>query len=184
MGPRTFMLFFKMRQFFYFRKRENYKMAKLSDLSLKHRLFMKTYRYRSEEWSPAQMKKPLSGSRVAVVTTAALYGPDQEPFDESLRGGDFSYRIIPLDIDLNSLELGHRSSAFDPHGVEADKNLALPFDRLREFAKEGFIGEVNRRHLSFMGAITAPGRLLKQTAPEAVKLLKQDRVDVVLLTPV
>jgi hypothetical protein len=35
-----------------------------------------------------------------------------------------------------------------------------------------------------MGSITAPGRLIARTAPEAAQLLVQDQVDVALLFPV
>jgi hypothetical protein len=35
-----------------------------------------------------------------------------------------------------------------------------------------------------MGSITAPGRLLKETAPEVARKLKEDGADWVLLTPV
>ena len=90
-------------------------MAQVSDLTLKHRLFMKAYRYRSYNWSPgATLKKPLAQARVAAITTAAFYLPHQAPFDESIKGGDVSYREIPRDVDLKSLEIGHRSDAFDP----------------------------------------------------------------------
>jgi len=40
------------------------------------------------------------------------------------------------------------------------------------------------RHLSFCGAITAPGRLRKEAAPAAAQLLVDDGVDVALLFPV
>jgi hypothetical protein len=50
--------------------------------------------------------------------------------------------------------------------------------------QKGTIGDVNWRHFSFMGAITAPGRLMTRTAPEVAALLVEDQVDAVLLTPV
>jgi len=46
------------------------------------------------------------------------------------------------------------------------------------------IGEVAPRHFSFMGSLTAPGRLIKQTAPAAADLLVEDQVDIALLVPV
>lgn len=160
-------------------------MAKISDLKLKYRLFMKTYRYRSFEWGTgARLSKPLSDSKIAVVTTAAFYEPNQEPFDEELKGGDPTYRIIPADTELQLLRIGHRSEAFDHSGIEQDKNLALPFERLSELHSEGFIGQVNHRHFSFMGSVTAPGRLMGVTAPQVARMLQEDEVDGVLLTPV
>jgi hypothetical protein len=50
--------------------------------------------------------------------------------------------------------------------------------------REGAIGSFNRRALSFMGSITAPGRLIRETAPRAAELFVEDEVDVVLLVPV
>jgi hypothetical protein len=68
--------------------------------------------------------------------------------------------------------------------MRADPNLAFPIDRVREFAARGRIGNVNRRHLSCMGSITAPGRFIRDTAPEAAGWLAGDAVDVALLVPV
>jgi D-proline reductase (dithiol) PrdB len=160
-------------------------MAKLSDLRLKYRIFMHTYRYRQFDWRPgAVLKKPLSQSRLAVVTTAAFFRPDQPPFDTSIRGGDYSFREIPLETDLSTLQIGHKSDAFDHSGIENDKNLALPLDRLRELKAEGCIGDMATRHYSLMGSISAPACLTNITAPEIARRLREDEVDGVLLTPV
>ncbi len=160
-------------------------MAKISDLKLAYQVFMKAYPYRRIDWHPgACLKRPLSEARVAVVTTAAFFRPDQAPFDTSIRGGDYSYRIIPLDTDLSTLKIAHRSDAFDIRGITTDKNLALPLDRLKSLAENGVIGSVAPRHFSFMGSIAAPGRLIANTAPEVSQMLRDDEVDAVLLTPV
>ena len=160
-------------------------MAKISDLKLAYQVFMKAYPYRRLDWRPgARLKKPLSQARMAVVTTAAFFRPDQPPFDNSIRGGDYSYRIIPIDTDLSTLRIAHRSDAFDIRGITSDKNLALPLDRLKSLAEVGIIGSVSPRHFSFMGSIAAPGRLTTNTAPEVAPMLVEDEVDAVLLTPV
>ena len=111
------------------------------------------------------LAKPIKEARVAIVTTAALRTPDQPAFDTSIKGGDWSYRVLDANVDLRALRIAHRSDAFDVRGLEADKNLALPLDRLKSLAREGVIGEVAPRHFSFMGSIAAPGRLIAQTAP-------------------
>jgi D-proline reductase (dithiol) PrdB len=160
-------------------------MARLADLKVKYRLFMQAYPYRHVDWRPGtQLVKPLGQASIAVVTTAAFYLPSQTPFDQSFRGGDPSYREIPGDACVRTLEVAHKSDAFDHTGVEADQNLALPLDRLRELAQQRIIGCVAKRHFSFMGSITAPGRLIDSTAPEVARHLKSDGVDAVLLTPV
>lgn len=160
-------------------------MARLSDLPLKYRLAMRMYRHRSLDWRPgAVLDRPLSQARIAVVTTAAFHSPDQPAFDESRRGGDVSFRVIPVGTRLDDLCIAHRSDAFDHRGIEADKNVALPLDRLDELARDHRIGCVAPRHISFMGSIPAPGRLITGTAPEVARLLQSDGVDGVLLTPV
>jgi D-proline reductase (dithiol) PrdB len=160
-------------------------MARLSDLKLKNRLYMQAYPYRHIDWRPAaQLHKPLSDSKISVVTSAAFHSVDQKPFDRTIRGGDYSYREISEDIALEKLRIGHKSDAFDHMGIENDKNLALPLDRLRELKQEGLIGGLAKRHYSFMGSITAPGRLVQITAPEIGRCLAEERVDAVLLTPV
>jgi D-proline reductase (dithiol) PrdB len=160
-------------------------MAKLSDLELKYRLYMQAYPYRHIDWRPcAQLRKPLSEARIAVVTSAAFYSAGQKPFDPAARGGDYSYREIAEDVAMEALQIGHKSDAFDHSGIEKDKNLALPLHRLRELKDDGVIGEVAKRHYSLMGSIVAPGRLMSMTAPQIAGSLAEDGVDAVLLTPV
>ena len=160
-------------------------MAQLSDLKLGYRAYMNAYPYRRAGWRDgARLVRPLHEARIAIVTTAAYYQPGQPPFDVSVRGGDCSYRVLPSDTDLSTLRIAHRSDAFDVRGMASDKNLALPLDRLKALAEQGVIGSVAPRHFSFMGSISAPGRLVAGTAPEVARMLLEDAVDAVLLTPV
>jgi len=159
--------------------------ARLSDLSARHQLFMRTYRYRSVDWRPgARLTRKVDACRVAVVTTAAFFLPDQEPFEVESRGGDVTYRVIPRGADLSTLDHAHKSNAFKHESMERDPNVALPLDRLEVMAAEGMIRSVAPRHFSFMGSISAPARLVQRTAPSVARALRQDGVDVVLLTPV
>lgn len=160
-------------------------MAETSELALKWRLFLMGYRWRRIDpvpWTP--LEKPLSECRLALVSTAGLVLPGQEPFDETVKGGDWSFREVPADADVASLRDTHRSEAFDHSGVERDPNLAFPLDRVRELAAEGRIGEVAPRHVSLMGSLSAPGRFQRDTAPEVARRLVADGVDAALLVPV
>lgn len=160
-------------------------MGDLGEFSRTLRLFLKAYRWRRIDpvpWTP--LRKPLSESRVAIVSSAGLVLPEQAPFDATRRGGDVSFREIPTDTDVALLVDTHRSESFDHSGIASDANLAFPLDRLRELVASGRIGSLAPRHLSFMGSITAPGRLVHQSAPEAVSKLAEDGVDVALLVPV
>lgn len=158
-------------------------MASLKDLPFILRTFMRTYRYRTHDWTGARLSRALANSKIAVVTTAGLYPPDRPPFDASLKGGDPSWREIAADVPLGSLLAGHKSKAFDHTALDRDRNLALPLDRLRELQAEGAIGEVNSRHYSFMGSIVRPGPLVERTAPQVADRLVEDGVHAVLLTP-
>lgn len=160
-------------------------MGEFKEFSLPVRLFLRAYPWRRIDpvpWAPLQ--KPLAQCRVALVSSAGFVLPGQEPFDESRRGGDPSFRDIPADVEVSTLVDTHRSESFDHSAMRQDPNLVFPIDRVRELAAEGRIGAVNRRHLSFMGAITAPGRLVRQTAPEAAQKLVADQVELALLVPV
>lgn len=160
-------------------------MADMGALPLMLRTFLRAYPWRRVDPVPcARLQKPIAACRIALVSTAGLVPPGARPFDPRVRGGDYSYRVIPRDTDVRELVDCHRSESYDHTGIARDRNLAFPLDRLRELAAEGVIGEVAPRHLSFMGSITAPGRLVRDTAPEAAALLVGDGVDVALLVPV
>ena len=160
-------------------------MGELGEFPWLTRQFLRLYPWRRVEpvpWSP--MQQPLAASRVALVCSAGFALPDQERFDARVKGGDVSHRWIPADAEVGDLRSHHRSRAFDHAGIEADANLALPIDRLSELVQRGRISEVAPRHLSLMGSITAPGRLVRETAPEMARGLVADQVDVALLVPV
>jgi len=156
-----------------------------SEFSLAIRLFLKAYQWRKIDpvpWTP--LKKPLAQCKLALVSSAGFVLPDQPHFDGSIKGGDPSFREIPSGVDVKTLVETHRSESFEHAGLRQDPNVGFPIDRVRELAASGRIGSVNHRHLSCMGSITAPERLLQDTAPPAVRCLVQDQVDVALLVPV
>ncbi|HUI25059.1 MAG TPA: glycine/sarcosine/betaine reductase selenoprotein B family protein [Candidatus Kryptonia bacterium] len=160
-------------------------MGDVSEFSLPVRLFLRAYRWRRIDPVPwTLLTKPLAQCRVALVSSAGFVAPGQRPFDNSIRGGDVSFRDIPSDVDPHALIDTHRSESFDHSGLRLDPNVAFPIDRVRELAGRGRIGTINRRHLSFMGSITAPGRLVRDSAPEAARRLVSDGVDIALLVPV
>lgn len=166
-------------------------MAKLDDVELAERLFLKGYpfnRYAPRPDNPVTiamtpLRKPLAACTVALVTTAGLSLPGQPPFDTTIKMGDTSFREFPADMPLQSLEMHQRSWAFDHTGVLRDRNLALPLDRLREMRGRGEIGAIAPHHYSFMGSIIGPSKLIKESAPEVARRLAADNVDAVVLTP-
>ena len=129
---------------------------------------------------PWTTPKPLHESRVAIVTTAGLRVESNADWN----AGDQGSTLIPHDAE--NLTLAHYSPNFDRVGWILDKNVVFPIDRLNELAEEGIIGSVANTHISFMGA--QPDHTLEtirlDSGPAAAKLLKDDEVDLVLLTPV
>lgn len=122
----------------------------------------------------------LPQARVAIVTTAGLRADGQERWDP----GDLTFTVLPG--HARALAMVHASTNFDRAGFNADINLVYPIDRLRELADQGVIGSVAPRNISFMGATGGQTMttLLIDTGPAAARLLRDDGVDVAILTPV
>ncbi len=162
-------------------------MATYDDLKFHHRIFTKNYpfsRYSVKDNPCAKLEKPVRECKFALVTTAGLMRPDDERFSNLIKLGDTSFREIPNDFEVQDLIEDHDSDSFNHDGITADRNLAFPLDRFKELEKEGKIGSLNHRHFSFMGSIIAPNSLIKTSAPNVAKLLKEDKVDAVFLAPV
>ena len=125
--------------------------------------------------------KPLSESRVAIVTTAGLR---VEETGELWSQNDSSFTVLPH--GAANLAFAHFSPNFDRSGFNADVNTVLPMDRLDELAAGGVIGSVADQHISFMGAQKDHGltTMRLDTGPEAGQILRSDGVDVAILTPV
>jgi D-proline reductase (dithiol) PrdB len=132
-------------------------------------------------WTP--LKKLLNESKIAMITTAGVHHNDQKPFDMNDPDGDPTFREISLERPVSDLMITH--DYYDHSDADRDINIVFPVERLREFEKEGIIGEVAKRHYGFMGHIDgrhiAP--LINKYTPEVARRLKADNVDVVLLTP-
>jgi D-proline reductase (dithiol) PrdB len=120
----------------------------------------------------------LRARRVAIVTTSGVHARGDRPFEV----GAADYRIIPGDTPAGELVMSHSSVNFDRSGFQEDINVVFPIERLRELAAEGIIGSVSEFHYAFMGAASI--RAIEPKARELGALLKKDRVDAVLLTPV
>ena len=117
--------------------------------------------------------------RVAIVTTAGLHVRGDRPFGT----GGMDYRVIPGDVAARDLVMSHTSVNFDRSGFQADWNVAFPLDRLKELVRDGMVGSAAQFHYSFMGAVS-PVTRYEPKARELGKLLREDQVNTVLLSPV
>ena len=127
----------------------------------------------------APLAKPLSESRVGIVTTASLpHG--QEVVDGVLRGGKqvYSAEVEPLPEKLFTDDL-----SWDKESTHTDDVPSfLPIPQLQRRVEEGRIGSLAPR---FHGLPTdySQRRTTEQDAPEILARLRQDQVDVALLVP-
>src|SRR3981081_3407568 len=143
------------------------------------------YRWAHYVDAPFQsLKKPLSQSRVVIVTTAAPFDPakgDQGP-GAKYNGGAKFYSVYDADTSQNhDLRISH--IAYDRvHTSADDSGTWFPLPQLRRLAREGRIGEVAPR---FFGAPTnrRPRVTLETDAPEILARCRADKVDAAVLVP-
>jgi D-proline reductase (dithiol) PrdB len=123
----------------------------------------------------------LSRATVAIVTAGGVHLEEQEPFNIADELGDLTYRVIPPDADPKDLMVTHHH--YDHADADADINVVFPLDVLRDLKAEGFIREVARKHVGYMGYTMQLKAMYEGTAPEiANEIDRGSRADVVLLT--
>lgn len=132
-------------------------------------------------WAPLTTR--ISESRVALVTTGGVHLKRDAPYNMRDPAGDPTFRSIPGDVNPADLKITH--NYYDHTDADRDINVVFPLERLGDLARSGEIGSVASHHFSFMGHILPPHihTLMHRTAPEVARLLGQDAVDLVLLTP-
>ncbi len=132
--------------------------------------------------------KPLSESKVALLSTAGLSMKGDAPFDMEMERrrptrGDPSWRRLTSDATSATIEANHLH--IDTGYIERDLNVALPVDRLRELVEAGEVGSMAEHHYSIMGFqgndTTA---LVGESAPAIAQAMKSEEVDLALLAPV
>ena len=131
-------------------------------------------------WST--MRKPLSESKVSMVTTGGLHVRGDDPFRTSA-GADASFRTIPRKTPSDNIVQSHFSISFDRTSIYRDLNVTYPVDRLNELVNMGKIGTLSQNYYSFMGAIRDVSGLIETSGPLVAEKLKSENVDIVLLTP-
>ena len=159
-------------------------MPRLETLSEVQRKMLQMFPCMEHEGTPwTPMRKPLSESKVALVTTAGLHLRDDKPFVTDTQGGDPSYRVIPRGTPAADIIQSHVSIGFDHAGIYRDINVTYPIDRLDELKEQGVIGSLADNNYSFMGALRDSTRVYEGTGPEVARKMLEEGVEVVFLTP-
>ena len=132
--------------------------------------------------------KPLSQSRIALVTTAGINVRGVEPpFDYEREQahpdwGDPTYRTLPRDLRQDQVQSGHLHINNDD--IDLDFNVAIPIAPMLELERLGVIGSLAPTSYSFMGYQPDTTEWRARYAPEVAQRMKSEQVDAVLLTPV
>ena len=127
-------------------------------------------------WCP--VKKPLSESRVALLSSAALRLAHQERF---IPREDFSYRRVPSEPSAGEIVIDHHSGI--GRVPKQDPEIVFPRTALANLQMRGVIGSLAPFHFSFMGGLRDHGKIENELATAMANELKQVQVDLALLVP-
>lgn len=127
-------------------------------------------------WQPLVPR--ISSSRVALLTSAAVRTPEQSPF---VPPEDASYRPIPAEPYAADLVSDHRS----PLGTHfrRDPEVVFPRAALKALAERGIVGSVAETHYSFVGGTRNHDGIENDLARGVTRDLREQGVDLAVLTP-
>ena len=149
--------------------------------------YEKTYNYAHNVEIPfSPLKKPLSESRVTLVTTASFVLMDEEghPLEEPMMLGTNEMEVFTAPSDWPADRILSTSEDHDRYQTDMeDVNAFFPTARMQEFLKEGVFGSLSKNYYR-----TLPNYSHRKTTevdgPEILRQCREDNVDVALLSPV
>jgi hypothetical protein len=149
--------------------------------------YEKTYNYAYNQDFPfTPLKKPLSESRVSLVTTASFVLLDEVGnwLEEPGMIGTNELEVFTVPSDWPTDRILSTSTDHDRYQTDmADVNAFFPTTRMQEILKEGTFGSLSKNYYR-----TLPNYSHRKTTevdgPEILRQCREDNVDVALLTPV
>ena len=133
-------------------------------------------RERPVPWTP--LARPLEHCRVALLGSGGVYLEGQTPF--ALKD-DTSIRSIPSDVSVDRLRISH--FGYPTGDAEEDANCVFPLDPLRKLVRDGVLGELAPTAIGTMGGIYSQRRVVVETAPAVVEVLRAEQVDLLFAVP-
>ena len=125
--------------------------------------------------------KDLKKAKIALMTTGGIVpvdNPDRIQSASATRWG--KYDISSMDR-LKSGEFKTIHAGFDPAAANADPNVIMPVDVMKEMLNEGVYGELHDYFYSTVGTGTTQAEA-ERMAAEILELIKADGVDGVIMT--
>ena len=136
--------------------------------------FEKAYAWAHFEDTPfTPSGKPVAESKLALITTAALY--DRQATDPRLVASGETAEP-PERLFGNDLSWDKRATHLD------DLNSYFPIDRLSELVSEGLLGRVAPR-FHCVPTEYSQRRTMRKDAPEILARCREDGADIALLVP-
>jgi D-proline reductase (dithiol) PrdB len=135
-----------------------------------------------EDFVPlAELKKPLSASRLTFVSTAGVQPKGTLPFDTVHPVGDYTFRRVPSGSKPSDLEI--HQLKYPTVSAERDLNVIFPIERLQELTAENIIGELAPNFFSFIGYNMDAEMLERSLAEDIAEAVEAEGSDVALLSP-
>jgi D-proline reductase (dithiol) PrdB len=127
-------------------------------------------------WCP--VTKPVSQSRVALLSSAALRLADQPPF---IPREDLSYRRVPPDPKAGALVIDHHSGIGTV--PKQDPEIVFPRTALGALVEQGIVGSLSPWLFSVMGGVKQHREIENELAPAIARALVEAGADLALLVP-
>jgi D-proline reductase (dithiol) PrdB len=143
---------------------------------------LKNYNYvfnKRSPFTPARRALPLLN--LALISSAGAFIDGTDEFNATARGGDFTFREIPIDVGLNDLQFTARG--YDPTSVRQDLNSQIPIERLLDYQSNAVIGQLNPVWWSFMGYIPDAAKFVEATIPKIIERLNRYEAQGALIVP-
>ncbi len=155
--------------------------SRLPSLSHRSGASVDPLKFDDTPWAP--MVKPLSESKLALVTTAGVHLASDKPFNMDDTAGDPTFRVVPSNADMGDITITH--SYYNHADADKDINIVFPIERIKEFVTEGRIGSLAENFYGFMGHIEEKyvDSLVNDHAVKVLEMMQADGVEVALLTP-
>ena len=129
-----------------------------------------------------QPRKPLSESRLTLISSCGVHTKSDPALDVCHPFGDFRFRRVPAsarheDLIIHQLKYPHDDA-------DLDINVIFPIERLQELAAEGVVGGLTDNFFSFIGYNMDPDRFESTVAENiAHQVVAVERADAALLAP-
>lgn len=156
--------------------------------------YEKSYGWSHNETAPfTPLKKPLAECRVTLISTAGFTLVPEGGFgEEELKRiktggsnmGSYDLEVWPVPSDIPEEKILYVVANHDRSQSDmSDPNTFFPVSRLREFRDEGVLGSLAANYYRLKENYSQK-KTLRVDAPEVLRLCKEDRVDVALMSPV